>query len=214
MSFLPKIKNKNIWRIADEKGNSVLSFRSVLGMSVTAGGSVVSDSIEEGSFTSYNKTSDPLEITLEIGFQGEVDELQESITKVAELKESVATFSIITPYIEYENMTLENFDYEIKTENGLGVLIVNVIFREIREVQAAYSQVDAETIRQNQEDLASADCTDASDSSVVDGGQVSGCDLSEGSASGSASSSAGTAAAEDSRSILKSGGDFVSEWLP
>ena len=149
---------------------------------------------------------------MEIGFEGEDWELHHAITSLSELKDSVATFSIITPYHEYENMTLQNYDYEMKTENGLGALIANCTFKEIREVKPAYSQVDASTIQQNQdenratesESISSDDCSDASDSSVEDGGQVS---------SSVPTGSEGTAAEEDNRSILKTAGDAGSEIL-
>lgn len=200
------------WMIADERGNSVLPIKSILSLSATSGGSVVSDAIEEGSFTAYNKTSEPLELNMEIGFEGEDWELNQALTSLTELKESVATFSIVTPYHEYENMTLENYDYEMKTENGLGALIANCTFKEIREVKPAYSQVDASTIQQNQdenratqsESISSDDCSDASDSSVEDGGQVS---------SSSPTGDEGTAAEEDNRSVLKTGLDAGKEIL-
>lgn len=198
------------WMIADERGNSILPIKSILSLSVTSGGSVVADAIEEGSFTSYNKTTEPLEINMEIGFEGEDWELHHALTSLTELKDSVATFSIITPYHEYENMTLENYDYEMKTENGLGALIANCTFKEIREVKPAYSQVDASTIQQNQDEnsgaqsISSDNCSDASDSSVEDGGQVS---------SSVPTGSEGTAAEEDNRSILKTAGDAGSEIL-
>lgn len=198
------------WMIADERGNSILPIKSILSLSVTSGGSVVADAIEEGSFTSYNKTTEPLELNMEIGFEGEDWELHHALTSLTELKDSVATFSIITPYHEYENMTLENYDYEMKTENGLGALIANCTFKEIREVKPSYSQVDASTIQQNQDEnsgaqsISSDNCSDASDSSVEDGGQVS---------SSVPTGSEGTAAEEDNRSILKTAGDAGSEIL-
>lgn len=200
------------WMIADERGNSVLPVKSILSLSATSGGSVVSDAIEEGSFTAYNKTSEPLELNMEIGFEGEDWELNHALTSLTELKESVATFSIVTPYHEYENMTLENYDYEMKTENGLGALIANCTFKEIREVKPAYSQVDASTIQQNQdenratesESISSDDCSDASDSSVEDGGQVS---------PSTPTGDEGTAAEEDNRSMAKTGLDAGKEIL-
>lgn len=198
------------WMIADERGNSILPIKSILSLSVTSGGSVVADAIEEGSFTSYNKTTEPLELNMEIGFEGEDWELHHALTSLTELKDSVATFSIITPYHEYENMTLENYDYEMKTENGLGALIANCTFKEIREVKPAYSQVDASTIQQNQDEnsgaqsISSDDCSDASDSSVEDGGQVS---------SSTPTGDEGTAAEEDNRSMAKAGLDAGKEIL-
>lgn len=200
MSFVPEQENSQEWMLADETGSAILPISSIISISITAGGSVVSDSIEEGSFTSYNKTSEPLEISMEFAFQGEKGTLQEALTKLDELKDEVATFSIVTPYREYENMTLENYNHNMSTEDGLGVLVIQGMFKEIRETEPAYAQVDESTIIANQQVSIAADsCSDASDSSVVDGGQVGGYEP---------SGDAGTAAQEDNRSILKSGMDW------
>lgn len=201
MSFMPEQENGQEWMLADEAGSTILPISSIISISITAGGSVVSDSIEEGSFTSYNKTSEPLEISMEFAFQGEKGALQEALTKLDELKNEVATFSIVTPYREYENMTLENYNHNMSLDNGLGVLAIQGTFKEIRETEPAYAQVDASTIQANQQvaTISSDDCSNASDSSVVDGGQVGGYEPSEG--------DEGSAAQEDNRSVLKAIGD-------
>lgn len=179
------------WTITDEGGTPILPISAIFSVNVTNGGSVVSEPVEQGSFTSYNKTTEALSIKVEMGFQGGKGELHMALSKLQEMKDSVNKFSIVTPYQEYLNMALENFDYTMSTDNGLGVLIVNASFVEIREVAPQFSQVDVSTIQANQQQTQAADegaggggdsggsaisSEDASSSdsvSPVDSGQVS-----------------------------------------
>lgn len=128
-------------------------------------GMVVSDPVEEGSFTTYNKTSAPVSIDIMVSFQGDKASLQEAITKVKELKEGLTTFSIVTPYYEFESMTLERLSYDMKVENGLGVLIVTMTCIEVKEVEAAYTSVSQTAIQ-------AAQCANASNASTVNTGQT------------------------------------------
>lgn len=153
------------WMIADEAGNSILPVYSVLSVDVTMDGRAVSDPIEEGSFTTYNKTTPPISIDMEISFQGDKASLQEAVTKAKELKESVNTFSIVTPYYEFENMTLERLSYNMRVENGLGVLVVSLSCVEVKEVQAAYTSVSQTAIQ-------AAQCSNASNASTANTGQT------------------------------------------
>lgn len=185
MSLISKLRNaKTKWQIKGEDGKSLLSIKSIQSITVTHGGSVVSEPIEEGSFTSYNKTTEPLAITMEVSLQGADKNLQYSLKKLDELREGVTKFSIITPYREYTNMCLESFDYDMRAENGLGVLFVTMNMVEIREVAAAYSEVSADTIQKaqaasNAEAISEGQAASASDVSSIDTGTVSGVGINE-----------------------------------
>lgn len=159
MITFPKTKRKG----ADEwtfSGN-VLPAASIFDLTITSGGSVVSSPIEQGSFTSYNKTTEPLQITATLSFSGNDGFLQSVLDNLKKLKDGVTTFSIETPVYEYENMTLQAYDYAMRREDGLGVLYITAEFVEIKEVALAYTQ---------QETIEPEDCTDPSDASTQDTG--------------------------------------------
>ena len=134
-AFSSKLTAMAEWSFSD----GVLPNASMFQMQVRCGGSVVSSPIEAGSFISYNKTTEPLEITATLAFSGSDAFLQSALDSLNTLKQSVTTFSIQTPAYEYENMTLQNFDYAWRREDGRGVLYVSAMFIEIREVQVAYT---------------------------------------------------------------------------
>lgn len=186
------IRQDSGWAIADEGGNVVIPITAVLSCSVTAEGQVVSESVEEGSFTSYNKTTAPIQIQAEWAFSGTPDEIQNVLTQISSLKQECDVFSVVTPVHEYQNMTLERYDYKMEQASGYGMIVINAVCVEIREVKAAYSQVDASTIAANQQ-ISAADATSADDVSAVDTGQTStsDIDMGGGSAEGEATREAG-----------------------
>lgn len=125
--------------------SSVLPEAYFIDMAVNYGGTAVSAPIEEGSFTTYNKTSEPFKINAVLAFdenkgkqilnKRNVTSLQDTLTKLVTLKKSPITFDIITPSRVYKNVTLEKFDFKMSRETGYGVLFVNAVFVEIPEVK-------------------------------------------------------------------------------
>lgn len=134
-TFSNFLSAKAEWTFSD----NVLPNAAMFEMQVRCGGTVVSSPIEQGSFISYNKTTKPLEITATLAFSGSDAFLQSALDSLKTLKQSVTTFSIQTPVYEYESMTLQNFDYVLRREDGRGVLYVSAMFIEISEEQLTYT---------------------------------------------------------------------------
>jgi len=135
------------WLLAGEDGQTILPIKSLLKISVKAGGKVVAEAIEKGSFASYNKTTAPLEISAQLGFEGDDADLKDALDKLKKLKDGVcasgrpALFSLVTPAAEYESLALESYDYDLTREDGRGALYVDCKLVEVREVKVAYSAI-------------------------------------------------------------------------
>ena len=156
-AFSKQLMSAAEWSFSD----NVLPNAAIFELQIRCGGTVVSSAIEAGSFVSYNKTNEPMEINATLAFSGSDSFLQSVLDSLNMLKTSVTTFSIQTPLYEYENFTLQNYDYSMRREDGRGVLYVNALFLEIREVQVLYT--DTETITET-------DSKDPSAVSNVNGG--------------------------------------------
>lgn len=167
LPFSKKMRQAQQWSFTDENGSAALPDAAVMDVHVTAGGTVVSSKIEKGSFATYNKSTEPLEINVTLSFQGSDTFLQSIIDKVDKLKEALTYFSVVTPIHEYEKMTLQNYDYQLSADNGLGVLYINASLIEVREVDVMYSTTDVSSIP-------SQDAADPSDVSQQDTGMTTG----------------------------------------
>ena len=177
--FSTGVSSVDNWTITDAGGGGLLPIYSVLRVEVSLDGQVVSEPIELGSFNSYNKTNAPAEVRMDIAFCGTNSELQEAHTKVKELKESVNTFSIVTPYYEFENMALQSVSYSQTATDGLGMLVCSITCVEIKESAAAYSTVSQDALQASQQSpIGEADATNPSDVSNVETGQTAPASLS------------------------------------
>ncbi len=134
-TFSKKFNPVAEWTFSD----GVLPSASIYKIDVRSGGSVVSSAIEQGSFNSYNKTAEPMELNVVLSFNGTDSFLQSTLDNLENLKQGVTVFSIETPIYEYERMTLQNYDYQLQREDGRGVLYINAMFVEIKEVAVVYT---------------------------------------------------------------------------
>lgn len=139
------VNSKNtveVWDFRDKQGTSIFGSVKVMNIGMEANGTVVSQPIEEGSFFSYNKTAEPHHVQCVLCFEGNAQHLQSMLTIVEKYKTGLDTFSIVTPYQEYENMSLESYSHARDVTNGYGLLYVQCEFKEIKEVETAYSSTD------------------------------------------------------------------------
>lgn len=155
------------WNLISYKtGQPILTFQSFLKGSLQADASVVSDSIEQTSFASYNKVTSPKKYHFDLAIKRQEfgttifgqnpmaartvpDTFQQTYYRLEDLKDSTEMFSFVSPSMEYRNLTLSN--YSINWENTTDLIIVGLDCVEIREVQAAYTKVDTSDLTAAQE---------------------------------------------------------------
>lgn len=133
--------NRNIWMITDSGGQIVLEFSSFLSADVRNEGQAVSAPVEEGGFASYNKVDSPLSISATLAFQGNEMQIQNALFTLSALREETRLVNLVTPDAEYASLTLENYNYSRTRENGVGVLFVELMFVEVRQVKTQYTNV-------------------------------------------------------------------------
>lgn len=152
------------WTLTDEGGATLIAFTSFLSASVKDGGGVVSAPVERGGFAAYNKTENPLEATVSLAVQGDDAALQQVLDGLRELKSSTRLCSLVTPEAEYPSLTLESYNYSRTREAGLGLLVVDLQLKEVRQVETRYATASVPPI-------AAQDAANPSDVSRVDKGR-------------------------------------------
>lgn len=131
------------WQFIDgETGADILSFTAYLDEDIKNEGATINENIEEGSFTTVNKTEKPVNIVVNVGIAGDESTLHEAISTLNELKSDAVKFSLVSPNYEYQNLTLVSFNYGTKKGEGIGKLVATLTLTEVREVSPAYSSVD------------------------------------------------------------------------
>lgn len=128
------------YSITDSSGNPVISFKALLKAEYRSGGKVVSENIEENSFATYNKTSEPREFEFDVALQFPNNDFGGILAKLEELKKGVELFTFSTPFTVYEDLTLEG--YSTTFESTTSMLIVSLQCKEVIQVAQGYTNVD------------------------------------------------------------------------
>ena len=130
----------NGWGVFNLSGELVFDVDSVLDLKVSGKAKVSDFPVEEGAFSSYNKVKEPKssKVRLAVGGTARIGTFQAALD--TELG-SANLYNIVTPTTVYLNVTLESYDYSQAAESGLNLLVVDMSFKEIREVSPAYSTV-------------------------------------------------------------------------
>lgn len=175
-----------------------LSFQSMLEMSCNEDSNLPSEPIEQSSFATYNRIIEPLDIKCRLGVQGYPSVLQAMIDRLSELRKGTEKLQFITPSASYENLMLQGFDYRKDNHTGHNVLLVDLTFKEIREV-ATFLTTTSVT-EPEPAPVAAGSTADGSCASSVDGGEVQ---------SVSSSSAENATAQSDNRTSAKKIGDYM-----
>lgn len=130
----------NLYMIADEGGSPIIGFKSLLKADYNSNGTVVSEAIEQNSYATYNKTTEPREFYFEVALQAPNNDFSAAISKLEELKKGTEVFHFVTPFSEFENLTLEGYSITIETYTSM--LVVGLQCKEIIEVQQGYTKVE------------------------------------------------------------------------
>lgn len=95
--------------------------------------------VERGSFASYNKVILPLETNIICNFSGSVSDRSLFLSQIEEACLSNQVYDITTPEATYIGFNLENYRLLRSPEAGANLLSIEIMIKEIREVEAQYS---------------------------------------------------------------------------
>lgn len=128
------------WAIckADDLSDAI-TFSVFMNMDVTSEKKITQSPTEEGGFVSYNKTSSPAVIGLQVAIQGTHDEIMEALTGLELLAEGTDLITLITPDNVYDGYNVVKFQYSRKVEDGLDIVYCDIGLEEVRQVESQYT---------------------------------------------------------------------------
>lgn len=128
------------WAIckADDLSDAI-AFSVFMNMDVTSEKKITQSPTEEGGFVSYNKTSSPAVIGLQVAIQGTHDEIMEALTGLELLAEGTDLITLITPDNVYDGYNVVKFQYSRKVEDGLDIVYCDIGLEEVRQVESQYT---------------------------------------------------------------------------
>lgn len=127
------------YTLTTQSGSPIVSFTTMLKAEYKSGGKVVFEPIEQNSFASYNKTSEPKEFYFEVAIQYPELDFGIVLGKLENLKVGTDLFIFVTPWNSYSNLSLEG--YTTVFEHSTSMLIIGLQCKEIKEVMQGYTNV-------------------------------------------------------------------------
>lgn len=113
--------------------NSVVAFGS-------RKSSNVSDyKLETGSFTSYNKVETSRTTAVRITKEGNSLERATLLNWLETNVKAPTLYDLVMPELRYANMTLIEYSVDRNATSSVGMLVVDCVFQEIRELTPVYS---------------------------------------------------------------------------
>ena len=137
------IAQGSLYSISGEDGTPIIGFKTLLKAEYKSSGSVVSESIEMNSFAAYNKTTEPREYSFSVALQAPNNDFSSAVSKLEELKKGTELFSFVTPYLVFNNLTLEGYSTAFETYTSM--MVVDLECKEILQVEQGYTNVNVQS---------------------------------------------------------------------
>lgn len=89
--------------------------------------------VERGGFESYDKVNTPFRIHIQFVSGGSLANREALLASIAAIGDTLTLYDVLTPEAVYIGVNVEHYDYRRASNNGLGLMIVDVGLLEIRE---------------------------------------------------------------------------------
>ena len=120
------------WGIFDQKGNLVLTPNSFKELDYRHAWRIANYPMEQGAFQSYNKVQTPFENNLTVVIGGSVQELNDFLTTLEAIADSLNLYNIVSPEYTYTNVSIEGINYRRHSVDGVTMLTIDIRVIEIR----------------------------------------------------------------------------------
>lgn len=93
--------------------------------------------IEGGSFQSYNKVYEPFQATFRFVRGGSLVARQALLDSIAAIIGDLNLYNVVTADAVYQNVNLISYSYQQTGQNGIGMLSVDVVARQVKIASSA-----------------------------------------------------------------------------
>ncbi len=132
------------WGVFDDAGVKVLTPETFIGLEFRQESNVLEHPIEEGSFSTYNKVDSSFDASIVMATGGTNSDRAALLQQVEILIASLALYTIVTPEVTYESVTLCGYGFSRQQSNGSHQIVVSLRFKEIRETALVNADTSGE----------------------------------------------------------------------
>lgn len=118
-------------------GEPAFDFNSIAGFGYKQSWVIADYPTDDGGFFSYDKVQLPFDCRLRITSGGTEEERQALIDDVTAAGNTLNLYDIVTPEKIYQNCNVSQISYDRTAISGVGMMVIDVSFQEIRTSQVA-----------------------------------------------------------------------------
>lgn len=141
--LLSRFTRSGVWGLYKADG-TLIQADSVVSLDFKGISKVSEVPLQSGSFAAYNKVQMPDLQSLRLIKTGTDSARNQFLLAIDAAKKSTDLYYIVTPEKTYIDATIEEYDYKRTAQDGVSMLIVDIRFKQIRQVRPAFSTVKLE----------------------------------------------------------------------
>jgi len=136
ISFLSTLLFGTGWGIYLD-GEQAFAYNSILDFDFKQDWPISDAPQEEGAFVSYDKVQLPFDVRVRVVSGGSPVERQALLTSVLAAANTLELYEVVTPELTYANCNVTHVDYKRTSVNGVGVIVCDIWFQQIRVTSTA-----------------------------------------------------------------------------
>src|SRR5487761_2502364 len=130
------------WGVFDSSKNLAINPDSFFGVEAITPYTLSDAQLEQGSFSTYNKVKTPNRVTVKMATGGTVTNRTNFLTVLDQMVADLNLYTIVSPEKVWDNMNCMTYDIRREASRGAGMIMVNVMFEEVRVIQSvSYSSL-------------------------------------------------------------------------
>lgn len=127
------------WGVFDIDGNAIADYDSVFATEYRNESRISDYPIEQGSFSTYNKVDNPFDVMVILNCGGDESRRATFLAACERVRKSRDLYTVMTPEYTLQSVNFYGMNYRRSARDGAYMLSVELLGREVREKNAAYS---------------------------------------------------------------------------
>lgn len=127
------------WGVFDTNGNPVADYDSVYATAYQNESRISDYPVEQGAFAAYNKVDNPFDVMVTLNCGGDEARRAAFLAACESVRKSLDLYAVMTPEYTFQNVNFTGINYQRSVRDGAYMVSVQLIGREVREKNAAYS---------------------------------------------------------------------------
>lgn len=127
------------WAVFGPDGKSIADYDSMIAATYQNESRISDYPVEKGSFASYNKVDNPYDVAVTLNCGGDEARRAAFLAACEASRKSLDLYTVMTPEYTFQNVNFVGLNYQRSLRDGAYMISVQLVGREVRERNAAYS---------------------------------------------------------------------------